>query len=214
MENTSIKSDISSTNKNGFRNLVIFNLSFANIMFAILCGYLLFSIIMSSIDANLGQFFGFSNSQLDIMSSLGIWVIAVFVTIGTVVLVLTIAFITANKRYKNILKSANEQHLDIVLAPWQTTASVICMILAIASLAVLAIFVFQYSPTGLSAILTYITLAVMLITLLSTLMLSALNRLKFGRLSEEAQQQIQNSSKQFQKNVRKEENKRSAGKLY
>lgn len=214
MENLNQATPTTSPSINKFRNFVMAVLTISNIAIIILSLYLLASLILESFGLELGKFFSFSNSSLDIMSSLGIWVIAILFILALLVITLLILVIKINKSYYNVLKTANEQNLGIYIAPWQTCASALGFIVLLAILTFLSFMFLSANPTGLPAILTLICVGIIALSLILLAILSLYNRTKFSKLNEQEQQTIREQSKQFRRDLQKKQDKKQAGKLY
>lgn len=197
-----------------FRKFVMAILKISNIAITVLSIYLLLSLVMESIGLNLGNFFKFSDSVLDLMSSFGIWIIAILVVLALLVITLLILVIRINKNYYNVLKCANEQNLKIYLAPWQTFASACGFVIIVAILAFLYFTFLNANPAGLASILTLACVGIIIFSLLLLVILSLYNRIKFSGLNEQEQQIIKDQSKQFRKEMQKKQDKKQAGKLY
>lgn len=216
MENTiqEVPKNTPSTGICRFRKFVMAILTISNIAISVLSVYLLASLALESFGLNLGQFFSFSNFQLDIMSALGIWVIAVLIVLALFVIVILISVIKINKNYYYVLKTANEQNLSIYLAPWQTFASA-CGFIGLSAILTFLSFIFlNANPQGLPTILTLICVAIMVLSLVLLSILSLYNRAKYSKLSEQEQQEVKEQSKQFKKEMQKKQDKKQAGKLY
>ncbi len=215
MDETSQTIPITSHNKIiSFRKFVMAILKISNIAISILSIYLLLSLAMQSLGLNIGNFFKFSDSALDLMSSFGVWLIAIFIVLALIVITILIAVIKINKHYYNVLKTANEQNLRIYLAPWQTFASACGFIVLGAILTFLSFIFLSSNPKGLPAILTLICVAIILLSLILLIILSLYNRAQFSKLTEQEQQEVKKQSEQFKRELQKKEDKKKAGKLY
>lgn len=203
-----------STGISKFRKFMMAILTISNIAILTLSIYLLASLALESFGLDLGKFFSFSNSALDLMSSFGIWLIAILIVLALLVITLLILVIKINKNYYNVLKTANEQNIGIYIAPWQTCASALGFIVLIAILTFLSSIFLSANPKGLPAILTLICVAIIALSFILLVVLSLYNRAKFSKLNEQEQQAVREQSKQFKKEMQKRQDKKQAGKLY
>lgn len=199
---------------NSFRKLVMAVLKISNISITILAIYLLVTLCMDAFGLNLGNFFKFSNSSLDIMSSFGIWAILFLIILALFVVAILIAVIRVNKRYFNVLDTANSKNMKVYLAPGQTFLSALGFIFLSAILTFLSFFFLSANPTGLPAILTLICVAIILISLLLLVVLCLYNRAKFSRLNSEEQQAVRDQCANLKQEQQKNTDKEQAGKLY
>lgn len=224
MDNTQVVTEVANEEstfnktkgKNILRILVIICLQISNIAFCSIMGYLLFLLISNTLGLDISPIF---NGVINI-ATLGIGKVTGFLLYFTIVLVaitlvaLAYGFVYANHKYCKILKLANNQKMDILLAPLQTTSSMIWMNLINALFSFLSLCLLLDGVYSILSILLYITNAALLIAIIIAIVNIIINRIKFYKLSREERDIVREQCKEFNKRKAKEERRKSVGKLY
>ena len=200
--------------RNALRTLVMVFLQISNIAFCAMMGYLLVTFLMSCFGVDLGAFFGFDGFDFGFTETLGfILYVGIAFVIGIIVSV-AIGFVSSNQKFYKVLKTANDENLDVVLITEQTVGSSIWMVVAIFIMLFVAIYFIQNAIVSITSVLLFICIAALSLSLIFTIANSIVNRVKYNKLTEEEKAAVKERSKDFKVKMIKRERKSNAGKLY
>ena len=200
--------------QNWLRTIVMVFLQISNVAFCTMMGYLLVTFLLNHLGVDLGALFGYEGMDLGFMETLGIFAIALIVGIAALIVSVAVGFVASNQKYYNVLKTAKQENLKVALAPKQTIASSIWMVLALIIMGFVCMYFAQNSIVSLTSILLYISIAALGTAFVFTIAICITNRVMYGKLSDEEKEEVKEISKQFKIKMEKRERNKRAGKLY
>ena len=212
--NTASAQNKADSGTKAIRIIVMLFIQVANMAFCAMMGYLLVTFLMTCFGANLGSLFGYEGFDLGFMETLGVLAIMAIILVAGTIISIAVGFVASNQKYYNVLKSAQQENLKIVLAPRQTISSIVWMIIAILIMAFFSLYFAQNGIVSLTSILLYISIAALTLAVIFTVVLCIVNRTMYNKLSTAEQNQVKEQSEQFKVKVKKRERNKQAGKLY
>ena len=207
---------IKKTGLYALRAIIMVVLQISNIAFGVSIGYLFVTYLMSVLGVNLSPFFGgVANSlTLGFSATIGFFLYFVLFLVGALIIGLIMGFVKMNNNYSSVLRSANEQNMDIALAPGATISCFISFIIVIPILVFLDITFYLNDMLTLPIIFLFVATIALVLAFILTIVLSIINRIKFSKISEAEKIIVREQSRAFQIKKEKKERKRRVGKLY
>ena len=202
--------------KSLLRTFVMIFLQISNIAFCVSMGYLLFTYASSVLGVDLSGFFGgeIGMLTLGLSSTVGVFIYFFIAMVAVLIVGLAIGFVSMNNKYYKILKAANDQKLEVVLAPAQTTSSMIGIFIVMCILAFLSITFVMNTMFSLPIIMLMIATVALVIAFGLAIANIIVNRVKYNRLSDIDKTIVKEQSKALAIKREKKERKRRVGKLY
>lgn len=196
------------------RSLVMAFLQISNIAFCVMMAYLLVTFLMSCFGSNLSGFFGYDGFDFGFMEAIGVLVYFCIAVVIAIAVAVAIGFVQSNQKFYNVLKTAKNENLGVVLTTGQTVGSSVWMVIAIILMGFVALYFIQNAIVSITSILLYICIIALVLALITTIIHSSINRSMYNKLTEEEKTAVKERSEAFKVKVKKHERKSNAGKLY
>ena len=198
------------------RIFVMILIVLADIAFAASMAYVLFLLITWALGVDISPFFGgeLFDATLGGIGALGILLILILVGIAALIIAVGTVLINITKKFYNLLKFANEQNMDIVIAKKTVASYLIGMICFTLVIAFFAFTMIINNLFNIFAILIYISTVLCILALIVSIIHLCINRSKINKLEPDEQEKIEEQCKEFNKKFEKKETRKTTGKLY
>ena len=186
----------------------------ADVAFIGVMAYLFVLLILNVVGSEVNSLFSIDAIDLGFFEALGMFIWLAVALAAAAIVGFAIAFVKLTDNYYRVLKTAKEDKLNVVLAPWNLVSFIFPVVLVLIVLGILIIGFFQNNLINVTTILVIVSAISLLLALIFSIVYAIINRVKFNKLSDEEKAEVKELSKTFRKKVVKAERKATAGKLY